>query len=101
MRVFIARYRDDPVIGAHMKKLEHALPNACWFVLDPNIPPPHQQSRRKATTGDHCTQKDKEKDQVHGHDAMDGPSVYRCYNVEEPKIGLQAAAIEVYLVHIH
>ena len=99
MRVLIARYSDDPVISAYMKKLERALPNAFWFVLDPDIP--HQQSRRKATTGDHHAQKDKGKYQVHGHDAMDGLSVYLCYNVEESRIGLQTAAIEVHLMHTH
>ena len=39
MRRLIARYEDDPVIGGYMKKLEHVLPDAFRFVVDPNIAP--------------------------------------------------------------
>ena len=39
MKALITRYGDDPVIGAYMKKLERALPNAFWFVLDTDMPP--------------------------------------------------------------
>ena len=99
MRALITKYGDDPVIGAYMKKLERALPNTFWFVLDPDIPLTNNPTER--LTGDHRTQKDEGKYKVHGHDAMDELSVYLCYNMEEPQIGLPAAAIEVHLVYTH
>ncbi len=39
IKLLISRYEDDSMMGGYMKKLERALPNAFWFVLDPEIPP--------------------------------------------------------------
>ena len=46
MRRLINRCRDHHILGPCMKKLERALPDSFWFVLDPKIPSTNNAAER-------------------------------------------------------
>ena len=46
MRRLINRFRNHHILGPCMKKLERALPDSFWFVLDPKIPSANNAAER-------------------------------------------------------